>query len=133
MSVQNTRRVLLLLLDRVTAQEPDAQTIARGDQVIQVDLATPLVPPVPAAIALVLLTTGTAAKVRQSRRRRVQRKPLADVDVVVDMPSRAPISISTPDGHMVRSAITFTLERRQGDWVIEPKDDSLLAHPPTHV
>ena len=134
MSIHNRRRVLLQLFERVVMQEPDTQTIGRGDQAIQVELATPLVPPLPAGIALVLAAAGTALKARTRRPQQGKVRPLGDLHISLDLTTATPpVPSPIPDDRVIRTAITFALDTGRGEWTIESKDKSLVSHIRTHV
>ena len=108
--------------------------INRGDEVIQVELTMPLIPPIPAALTFVLLATGTALKVRDTRNRTVKRKPLTDLSIVLDTQSIVPpVSLSVPDDRVIRAAITYSLDSGHGKWILVSHDDSLIAHRKTHA
>ncbi|MEO8335624.1 MAG: PASTA domain-containing protein [bacterium] len=132
-SIVNHRRVLLQFSDRVSTQEPDAATLARGDQLINVDLAIPLIPPVPAAILLLLGTVGTAVKVRNKRTRRESHRPLSDLDfVVAASPRGIPVPSPVPGDRVIRTAITFTLDTTRGEWMLDTADTSLIGRIDSH-
>jgi len=134
MSIAISRKALLQLFDRVSWQEPDSVITNRGDQVIQVELTSPLIPPIPAALAFVLLAAGSAVTVRNTRKPRVQRKPLTDLSIVLDTRSAVPpVSISAPDDRVIRAAITYTLDSGHGKWILISHDDSLIAQRKTHA
>jgi beta-lactam-binding protein with PASTA domain len=134
MSIQNRRRVLLTFFERVATQEPDLMTISRGDQRIEVDLATPLVPPVPAGVALVLAAAATAVKARSKRTRGSNGHPITDLHIeLVLSPAPPPVPSPIPDDRVIRTAITFALDTDRGAWTVESDANSLVAHIHTHV
>jgi beta-lactam-binding protein with PASTA domain len=133
MSIQKRRRALLQLFEQVATQESDLLTIARGDQRIEVDLATPLIPPLPAGIALVLAAAGTAMKVRSKRAPRGKGRPLTDLNIVLEMaPAAPPTPSPIPNDRVIRTAITFELDSGRGEWTVESEANSLISHIETH-
>lgn len=131
MSVQSSRRVFLRLFERVAAQEPDTVTIGRGDQVIHVDLAIPLIPPIPGAIVLVLMTAGIATL---KPRPPSGSSPLIGLSVAFDLPAPSPpVPSLTANDSVIRSAVTFTLDAGRGEWQVESNASSIIAHVDTHV
>ena len=133
LSVQSSRRVFLQLFERVALQEADTLTIRRGDQVIHVDLAIPLIPPLPAGIVLVLVAAGIT--VWKPKPERVpQAQPLPGLDIQFNLPPPSPPALArTPDDRVIRSAITFTLDAGAGEWRLESGAPSLIAQVDTHV
>jgi len=133
MSIQNRHRSLLNFFETVASQESELLTTTRGDQTIEVDLATPLVPPVPAGIALVLVAAGTAATVRSKRAPRGKGRPLADLDFAIVLSAVAPpVPSPIPNDRVIRTAITFELDSGRGEWMVESEANSLISHIETH-
>jgi hypothetical protein len=130
MDVQHQQRVVLQLFERVATQEPDTETIARGDRFIHVDLSIPFIPPPLSATILVLAVGGTAAKVRKPGK---TTKPLTDLDISVELSKgTTPVLSPVPEHGLIRSAVTFTLDRGRGDWIVTSSEKSLIAHSDPH-
>lgn len=102
----NTRRRGIRWREAVISQAPRAGAPAPGDRTIGVDLGIPVVPPVPAAIALGLIG-ATEEVVRRRRRRRGQRQVAFDVNVP---PPDVPTLALTGGDRMIRSSVEFLVE-----------------------
>ncbi|MDB4888986.1 MAG: pknL [Gemmatimonadetes bacterium] len=133
LTIQNQHRVLMQLFEEVSSQEPTERTIARGDVRILVDLATPLFPPLPAAIVLVLAAAGTAATVRIKHPPSENSLPVSDLHFALETTSAPAVLSPVPDDRVIRTAVTFTLDTDRGEWTIDSADTSLVSHIKTHV
>jgi beta-lactam-binding protein with PASTA domain len=127
MAPQRRRRGLQSWIARVVSQEPATETIRRADAAIRVDLTIPLVPPIPAGIALVVAATAAVAL-------KVRPHPLTNVNFELGVaPSPAPRLDVDPARSLVRAAITFTLDPGRGEGRVEPSNQSLVERITPHV
>jgi beta-lactam-binding protein with PASTA domain len=118
MHVVNRRRALRLT-ELVVTQRPIAGARDRGDHRIDVDLAIPLVPPVPAAVVLAL-TAVSGETLRRRRKRppkkeedRRPREPDAhepDLLITVDSVSSGMPVLEASGDRLIRSSVEFSYE-----------------------
>jgi beta-lactam-binding protein with PASTA domain len=114
----------------VDSQAPSANANARPDAVIDVRLAIPLVPPVPAAIVLSLATMGIVVRRTRSSLRKSPSehppKPPVEVTLTPVVGAAEAPKLSQDGGTLVRHAFTLTFSVRTDAWRVEPADTSLI-------
>jgi beta-lactam-binding protein with PASTA domain len=117
----NNRYRRLTWREAVTSQTPPAGAPAPGNRTIGVDLAIPVVPPVPAAIALGFI--GATEEVVRRWRRRRHRQFAFDVQIP---PPDVPHLLSSGGDRLIRSTVEFHYELGAPTWNVTAPGATLI-------
>jgi beta-lactam-binding protein with PASTA domain len=131
-----SRRRALRLTDRVTRQSPIAGARDRGDHRIDVDLAIPLVPPIPAAVVLAL--TAVSGETLRRRRKRPPKDdedarprepdvPEPDLLITVDSVSSGVPVLEASGDRLIRSSMEFSYELGLSELDVECPSSTIIT------
>jgi len=131
-----SRRRAFRLTDRVIRQSPIAGARDRGDHRIDVDLAIPLVPPIPAAIVLAL--TAVSGETLRRRRKRPTKDdedarprepdvPEPDLLITVDSVSSGVPVLEASGDRLIRSSMEFSYELGLSELDVECPSSTIIT------
>ena len=124
MRVDTTRRVLLSLFTRVAAQRPTVGARPPQDSV-GVDLTTPLIPPIPASVTIVLV--GAVAVGKRVWDPHKHWRPISDLDFDFNTAAPSPpvLHAATPE-NLAKAVVSFEVDTPTATWRVTPDDISLV-------
>jgi hypothetical protein len=136
MSVGPPRRVLWPFVQRVDSQAPKAGDRVAPESVVTVDMTTPIVPPVPASIAVALAGVLLILRNRIWGDRGGETtppqppqhwRPITDLgfDVKPGAPSPPILRAGTPE-NLAKVVVKFEVETPAYTWRVTPNDRSLI-------
>jgi hypothetical protein len=132
MTVDSTQRVLWPLVVQVRLQRPTVGARLSQDLPVHVDLTTPMVPPIPASIAAVVLVgavvaTRTPIWPRPKPKPDPRWRPITDLsfDVRAGAPSSPVLHAATPK-NLAKVTVSFDVITTAGFWQVEPDHSSLV-------
>jgi len=131
MSVDGTSRVFWPLFERVKVQRPSAGERLSQDLPVHVDLTTPIVPPVPASIAAVVIAGALLVTRKPIWRSKPQRdsprwRPIGELGFDVKAGAPSPPVLESAAGNLAKVVVSFEITTTAAPWQVTPDPDSLV-------